>query len=108
MTSLQLAPGDSVAERYKLVKRVGKGAFGDIFIARGLAGKLHGKVLGCTRALAHNITLVCTCAAQLIAIKFERPSADELKTEGKLAEANRSVLKWEAVILKKLQAHDFV
>lgn len=94
-----LLPGQLVANKWRLVARIGRGAFGDIFVATCVATDDASAPLQGRR----------------FAIKLEKlPQPEAGDGDGQLDEkaqaalAARAVLKLEAVILSKLQKYPFV
>ena len=95
-----LLPGQLVANKWRLVARIGRGAFGDIFVATCVATDDASAPLQGRR----------------FAIKLEKLPQPEpgdgdgqpLDEKAQAALAARAVLKLEAVILSKLQKYPFV
>jgi hypothetical protein len=129
-----LLPGQLVANKWRLVQRIGRGAFGDIFIGAGEEEQHAGKVRLTTDITSHEngdrlaletsdveLTLSSVSSSlQRYAMKLEKLPAPPLAADGALepseaerqkaqaAAAARAVLKLEAVILSKLQKYPFV
>ena len=97
-----LTPGEIVAGKWRLQARIGRGAFGDIFVATALTSEDAQHQQPQTEARRYAIKLE----------KLPMPAAGEdrepLDEKAQAALAARAVLKLEAVILSKLQRYPFV
>ncbi len=121
-----LNPGQLVARRWRLLARIGRGAFGDIFVTEWDAAEAAAAALSPgadPSAIAHAAAAAAEHGGRRFAIKIEKlalpavvePTADgdpvahaAAVAEAAAAAAARAVLKLEAVILTKLQKYPCV
>lgn len=90
--------GQLVGNRWRLVQRIGRGAFGDIFIATNEEEQQH---------YGRQYAIKLEKLALPPAAEGSEPDEEQLKAAQAQAAA-RAVLKLEAVILSKLQKYPFV